>query len=42
MLTILSVLVVWAESVGGGAGAVQEPDDDGFHDVDGRAHRPPV
>jgi hypothetical protein len=28
--------------VGGGAGALQEPHDDGFHDVDGREHRPPL
>ena len=28
--------------MGGGAGALQEPHDDGFHDVDGREHRPPV
>lgn len=42
MLTKLPVVLVRAESVGGGAGTIQEPDDDGVHDVDGWEHRPPV
>ncbi|AQL06454.1 Transmembrane protein 85 [Zea mays] len=31
-----------AESLGSCAGSVQEPDDDGIYDVDGREHCPPL